>query len=68
MFRGMTIFKCDNCGHKFVAMDVEYMATIYSMPQPCPKCKSRHTMPMGLFSILNKRIYKVIWKKLDEGE
>lgn len=61
MIRGKTIFKCDHCDHKFLALDIEYMAMCFSMPACCPKCQSRHTMPLGG----DKRIYKSIWKNMD---
>ena len=65
MFRGMTTFVCDNCGHKFKGMDIELSATILSSPQKCPKCGSYHTMPSSIFSF-NKSVYKEIWKQMDE--
>ncbi len=70
MVRGTAIFICDECGKKFVAPDVEYMATVYSAPQFCPQCGSLHTMPAGIGSLLGKMnpkraIYKKIWKNLD---
>lgn len=34
MLRGTTLFKCTECGKRFMAPDVEYMATTLSMPQP----------------------------------
>lgn len=67
MFRGMTKFVCDNCGHKFKGMDCEYCATALTAPVKCPECGSRHTRPSsGLFFSSNKYIYKEIWKTLDE--
>ncbi len=70
MVRGKTLFICDECGKKFSAPDIEYMATIYSAPQKCPKCESWHTMPIGIGAILGKlnpqrAIYKKLWEKMD---
>lgn len=67
MFRGMTKFVCDDCGHKFKGMDCEYCATVFTVPVKCPECGSWHTRPFsGLFFSSNKYIYKEIWKTLDE--
>ena len=65
MFRGMKTFVCDNCGHKFEGMDIEWRATFLSQPMKCPNCGSYHTCP-GSFLGLNKRIYRNIWKQMDE--
>lgn len=64
MFRGMTKFVCDDCGHKFKGMDCEYLATVCTAPVKCPKCGSWHTMPAGWFT--NKSMYRDIWKSMDE--
>ena len=45
MLRGMRTFVCDNCGHKFKGMDIEWNATAMSQPLRCPKCGSYHTCP-----------------------
>lgn len=37
MLRGRKKFKCDDCGHVFEAIDIEWQATAYSQPMPCPK-------------------------------
>lgn len=69
MIRGYKKFVCDNCGHKFRALDIEWQATIYSTPQVCPQCGSRHTLPWSLFGWnLDKFVYKSIWKDMDEHE
>jgi len=64
MIRGIITFKCDECGECFKAPDVEYMATTFSSPQQCPKCKSYHTMPKG--AIFGKSVYKMIWENIDK--
>lgn len=66
MFRGMTTFVCDNCGHKFKGMNLEFNATALSQPLKCPKCGSYHTMPDIFLRFLNKHVYKSIWKQMDE--
>lgn len=66
MFRGMTNFVCDNCGHKFKGMDIEWNATALSQPLRCPKCGSYHTCPNSFLG-LNKIIYRNIWKQMDEA-
>ena len=43
MIRGMYVYKCNQCGHKFIGADVEYMATANSMPVHCSKCGSTNT-------------------------
>ena len=51
MLRGIKTFVCDNCGHKFKGMDIEWNATIWSQPLKCP----------------NWIIYREIWKQMDEA-
>ena len=65
MHRGITTFKCDVCGHTFRAMDIEWQATVYTMPVPCPNCGSRHTMPKSMFSLFTKGVYRKIWQEID---
>lgn len=64
MIRGTITFKCEECGEKFKGLDIEYMATVFSVPQQCPKCKSYHTMPAGIFT--DKSIYRKIWENQDK--
>lgn len=55
----MTLFRCSKCGKFFMAPDVEYYATIYSVPQPCKRCGSIRTLPvLGLlhYHVLKFRI------------
>ncbi len=68
MHLGSTIFTCDDCGKRFVAPNIEYLATALSMPMQCPKCGSMHTMPGIMSGVLNFRrsIYQKIWEKADE--
>ena len=64
----MITFKCSECGAKFSAPDVEWMATSYSTPQSCPECGSCRTSPSMCwpFSWLTKRSYEKIWKSMDK--
>ncbi len=68
MLRGMTLFKCTQCGEKFKAPDVEYMATALSMPQPCPKCGSLQTRPAGLLGRLSEGAYRKVWARMEKGQ
>ena len=68
MLRGTLIFICDNCGHNFKALDIEYNCTTLSAPQKCPKCGSYHTMPMEAdddFNLFDRTIYEDIWRHQD---
>lgn len=67
MFRGYIKFTCDDCGNKFWGPDIEYMATVWSWPQPCPKCGSKHTYPRSFLG-LNKGLYKNIWKSIEKND
>lgn len=66
MLRGITTFKCDECGHTFKGPDMEWRATVFTAPLQCPTCGSWHTAPRGLFGISNP-VYKGIWKSIDES-
>ena len=68
MFRGISLFKCTRCGEKFKAPDIEYCATAYSMPQPCPKCGSIRTRPVSLFGKLTERVYRSIWERMEKEQ
>ena len=74
MIRGYINFRCDNCNNTFRALDIEYNATIFSVPMPCPKCNSRHTyIPslsiFGFYPFGNDRdIYKKIWEEMDKNK
>lgn len=66
MYRGTKTFICTKCGHKFKAMDIELMATIYSAPQTCPECRSIRTRPVSFTPHIDNMVYKVIWNKLEK--
>lgn len=61
MFRGFTTFVCDDCGHEFIAPDIEWQATAASQPARCPKCGSMNTHPGGSLLAPFKFLYRV-WK------
>ena len=66
MLRGIRTFVCDDCGHEFKGMDMEWNATAASAPVRCPQCGSYHTAPTSASGggIL-KSIYRMIWKHID---
>jgi|GEM_PF-713059 len=72
MLRGYTTFKCNDCNKTFRGIDLEYKATVYSVPMSCPHCNSRHTYTpswhiLGFYPLGNNReIYKRIWQKMDK--
>jgi len=59
MVRGTTLFRCSKCGKLFLAPDIEYGATVLSVPQHCKRCSSIRTLP--LLNLLFISIYKKIW-------
>lgn len=64
MFRGMTLFKCTECGKHFMAADIELGATTLSAPQRCPRCGSMRTRPSRLFGGSDSA-YKEIWNRME---
>lgn len=66
MYRGTTTFKCTQCGEKFKTPDIEYMATIYSLPQSCPKCGNIRTQPANLWGKLKDQMYEGIWERMEK--
>lgn len=65
MYRGTTLFICTECGHKFKAVDIEYLATSFSVPQKCPYCESIRTRPVSMFGKLMNKSYEAIWKQME---
>ena len=63
MIRGKIPFRCTDCHKIFIDVDIEWGATIYSVPMKCQKCGSSHTLPI----FAPKLIYRDIWKKMDEN-
>ena len=65
MLRGIKTFVCDNCGHEFKGMDIEWNATVLSQPLKCPNCGSMHTRPASVLGS-NKPFYRKIWELIDK--
>lgn len=65
MLRGTTLFKCHECGNTFRDFDIEWNATVFSTPQPCPQCNSLHTYPRWNF-LSGPRSYRPIWEHMDK--
>ena len=63
MLRGITLFKCTECGKHFIAPDIEFGATALSAPQKCPKCGGMHTRPLGSSDATYKHIWEVLKNK-----
>lgn len=72
MVFGTAKFKCDNCGKTFVSTAMEWNATFFLTPMPCPKCVSLHTYPIGfenLGGLLGPNpVYRKIWKSMDKNK
>ena len=64
MIRGTTLFICPECGHRFKAMDIEYLCTVLSTPQRCPKCQGIRTRPVSIFGKWQNKKYEPIWKQM----
>ncbi len=68
MVRGKILFKCTGCGKRFWDLDIEYMATIYSVPQRCPYCHSFRTRPSRWMSLTSyNSIYEKIWADMEKN-
>lgn len=70
MLRGFIKFHCTECGNNFIGLDIEYAATIFSMPLRCPKCQSIRTLPKHYLSwpIIKQsylKLYKSIWERYE---
>lgn len=66
MLRGERTFVCDDCHHKFTALDIEYIATSLSEPKKCPNRGSMHTMPYFPGSkFMERGVYKKLWRLAD---
>ena len=48
MDRGIYKYKCSDCGHEFIGIDMELNCTVASVPVKCPKCGSLNTRISGL--------------------
>ena len=67
MFRGISLFKCTECGRRFFAPDIELKCSSLSTPQRCPKCGGMHTRPSRLFGGSDKA-YKKIWENMEKND
>lgn len=71
MVRGIIKFVCNDCENKFKAPDIEWNATVYNVPQPCPKCGGMDTKTARFFnflSLLENFTYKRLWKEIDKNK
>ncbi len=64
MYRGLTTFKCTNCGHIFKSHHIEYKSTWLSVPQRCPQCGSIRTLPINDV----ESTYKPLWEEMEKTE
>ncbi len=48
MVIGTIPFKCSECGKRFMTLNIEWNATVFSAPQKCPGCGSMHTRPWSI--------------------
>ena len=71
MVFGTTRFRCNECGTRFVSTAMEWCASVFLTPMPCPKCGSLHTYPIGftnLGGILGPNpVYRKIWESMDKN-
>lgn len=70
MLRGFIKFHCTECGNNFIGPDIEYAATVFSMPLRCPKCQSIRTLPKHCLSwpIIKQsylKLYMSIWERYE---
>ena len=68
MMRGTTLFICTECGHKFKAADIEYLATSLSVPQKCPHCNGIRTRPVSIIGKMMDKKYEPIWEQMENKE
>ena len=67
MVRGTIPFKCIECGKRFMALDIEWNAIVFSAPQKCPECGSMHTRAWSILPLfIQDTHYQNIWKYYDE--
>ena len=73
MIRGTITFKCTNCKKTFRGLNVEYNATVFSVPQRCKHCNSIRTLPLfsysrilSIFGFTKRNIfYEKIWEEME---
>jgi DNA-directed RNA polymerase subunit RPC12/RpoP len=67
MDRGIYKYKCSDCGHEFIGIDMELNCTAASVSVKCPKCGSLNTRNSGLllfdlFKEKCKEFFRNLWK------
>lgn len=76
MVRGITTFKCTQCGKTFEGWDAEWRATVFTCPLPCPKCGSIRTRPplhfpwsfLDRFGWGGNGGYETIWELMEKEQ
>ena len=71
MYRGLTLFKCTQCGKRFMGPDIELAATVWTAPCKCPQCGSIRTRPsrlVNLFSWTSDFTYRKIWEDMEKRQ
>ena len=67
MDRGIYKYKCSDCGHEFIGIDMELNCTAASVSVKCPKYGSLNTRNSGLllfdlFKEKCKEFFRNLWK------
>lgn len=71
MYRGLTLFKCTQCGKRFMGPDIELAATVWTAPCKCPQCGSIRTRPSRLINLLSWTsdfTYRKIWEDMEKRQ
>ena len=71
MYRGLTLFKCTQCGKRFIGLDIEYAASVFTAPCKCPQCGSIRTRPSRLINMLSWTsdfTYRKIWEDMEKRQ
>lgn len=68
MIRGLTLFKCTQCGKRFMGPDMELAATVFTVPCKCPQCGSIRTRPSRLFGCGSDSFYQHIWEDMEKRQ
>lgn len=68
MDRGIYKYKCSDCGHEFIGVDMELNCTAKSAPVKCPKCGSLKTHITGsllfdMYKEVCKNFFRNMWKR-----
>lgn len=70
MDRGIYKYKCSECGHEFIGIDMELNCTSASVPVKCPKCGSLNTRISGLllFDLLKGGMQRILPKLMEKNK